>query len=328
MAVPKQLKKAMEEGEALANRLNGSDPASPELSNESAAGEETLPATPATEAAPATDPITEDAPEATPVLTLEQRLAKVEAAYSTLRGKYDAELPRAMETVRQLTDENAQLRRQLAETPPAPAAEAPAGDQSVAFSPEERGTLGDDLADLLEAKNRQLLQALTSRNAEQVRQLEAEIDGLKQNRFYLDLTDAVKDWRRINVDVAFCQWLSEPDPFSGVIRHQLLTAAFKAFDVQRVANFFLTFQALHPGAAPAAAPAAPKSVVPARLAPSLSPQRSASGVAPGGQPKIWAASEMTRVRADINKGRIKGDEAKRLLKEIDDAVSAGRYRLD
>src|SRR5262245_51787741 len=70
----------------------------------------------------------------------------------------------------------------------------------------------------------------------------------------------VPNWRAINSDERFHQWLLLPDPYSGVIRDRLLKDAAAAGDAQRVANFFRGYLAAggqapaNPGSARSAAP--------------------------------------------------------------------------
>jgi hypothetical protein len=65
-----------------------------------------------------------------------------------------------------------------------------------------------------------------------------------------ELDAAVPDWRQINADERFHQWLLMPDPYSGVIRDRLLKDAVRAANAQRVITFFKGFLAAA-GQAPA-----------------------------------------------------------------------------
>src|SRR5215471_15350343 len=58
---------------------------------------------------------------------------------------------------------------------------------------------------------------------------------------YLDAN--VPNWREINNDERFHQWLLMPEPYSGVIRDRLLKDAAHAANAPRVASFFKGFLA-------------------------------------------------------------------------------------
>jgi len=56
-----------------------------------------------------------------------------------------------------------------------------------------------------------------------------------------ELDAAVPNWRQVNVDERFHNWLLMPDPYSGVIRDRLLKDAARAGSAQRVINIFQGF---------------------------------------------------------------------------------------
>src|SRR5262249_50394551 len=56
-----------------------------------------------------------------------------------------------------------------------------------------------------------------------------------------ELDAAVPNWREINNDPRFHQWLLLPDLLSGVIRDRLLKDAARAGDAQRLIRFFRGF---------------------------------------------------------------------------------------
>jgi hypothetical protein len=62
----------------------------------------------------------------------------------------------------------------------------------------------------------------------------------------------VPNWRQINDDPRFHQWLLMPDTYSGVIRDHLLKDAAHAANASRVISFFKGFLAAA-GQAPSAA---------------------------------------------------------------------------
>jgi len=73
---------------------------------------------------------------------------------------------------------------------------------------------------------------------------------------YLD--QHVPNWRAINVDERFHQWLLLPDTYSGIIRDRLLKDAAQAANAPRVASFFQGFLAQEGAAGQAPAGRAPR----------------------------------------------------------------------
>src|SRR5262249_35769166 len=83
------------------------------------------------------------------------------------------------------------------------------------------------------------LQRLHNENAQLWNQLDAATKTTIDQ--YLDAH--VPNWRTINADERFHQWLLMPEPYSGIIRDRLLKDAAAAGNAQRVANFFRGFLA-------------------------------------------------------------------------------------
>jgi hypothetical protein len=55
----------------------------------------------------------------------------------------------------------------------------------------------------------------------------------------LDAT--VPSWREVNVDPRFVQWLAQQDPFSGMVRQDLITRAHVSGDAARTIAFFRAY---------------------------------------------------------------------------------------
>lgn len=56
------------------------------------------------------------------------------------------------------------------------------------------------------------------------------------------ITNAIPDWKDIVGDQRFAEFLSEPDPFSGETRHNLIRKAHEQKDAARVAAFYNAFK--------------------------------------------------------------------------------------
>jgi len=116
---------------------------------------------------------------------------------------------------------------------------------------------------------------------------------------YLDAN--VPNWRQINADERFHNWLLQPEPYSGIIRDRLLKDAAHAANAPRVASFFKGFLA-----AAGQAPAAHAS------------QRNSR--APSGKP-IYTRGQITQMASMRRRGQIGDTEWARWEHEL---VAAGR----
>lgn len=156
-----------------------------------------------------------------------------------------------------------------------------------------------------------------------------------QERFYDALTARVADWRAVNGNPKFHDWLLDMDPLSGLQRQTLLMDAHNSLDVERVVNIFeMGKQALGITAAPAAsatpAPVAPKSNV-SKLERMVAPGRANAATTPPQQAekKQWTRAEIAKFYTDKSRGVYKGREAEAqaLERDIFAAQREGRVAM-
>jgi hypothetical protein len=142
------------------------------------------------------------------------------------------------------------------------------------------------------------LQALDQQNAELRRQVAEQT----RKAMHQQVEAAVPNWRDIDSDPRWHQWLGEIDPFTGVIRQQVLDDAIAAGSAPRVIAFFNTFQAQHGGAARA----------PSRA-------RTASG-----QQQVYTRDQIKQLGELHRKGKLVGAEWDRIEQDIIVAAREGR----
>lgn len=165
-----------------------------------------------------------------------------EAKFHTLQGKYNAEVPRLSETLRQQSAEIqrlTQLVEALQAKQPEPAQQTQQPQSSV---DREALTAYDEefgkLVDLIEAQKAQI-EALTAQlgqlqgNVQQVGQVQ---QATASEIFWGKLRAAVPDFDAVNADPAFHTWLAEPDGLSGYTRKQIGDHALGAGDHAKVAK--------------------------------------------------------------------------------------------
>jgi hypothetical protein len=103
-------------------------------------------------------------------------------------------------------------------------------------------------SELIDMTRRAALDAL-SPELQQLRAENQHLRGMAQRSQHLEieraLDRAIPAWREVYQNLAFSQWLSLPDGYSGDIRSQLMRNAVANGDAQRVVRFYLGFLAEH-----------------------------------------------------------------------------------
>jgi hypothetical protein len=141
------------------------------------------------------------------------------------------------------------------------------------------------------------LQNLEQQNAELQRQVATE----RRKRLDQEVEAAVPNYREIDNDPRWHQWLLQTDPLNGVVRQQILNDAINAGSVSRVAAFFRGFlqQVGHRSGA-----------VQAR-----------SAMAPG---RVYSRGQIKEMYELHRKGKLIGDEWAQIEQEIIRAGAEGR----
>jgi hypothetical protein len=318
-ALPKAVQRQIQEANKLAAQIKqgGQPPAADPPSDPPQPGQQ-----PAAAASPSPP-----APAAQPAIPSPED--SWEKKFRVLQGKYNAEVPRLSQQIRELTSDNQNLRSQLTTTqalltslgqqrasaPAATPAPAPAAAGSKLVKDEEVKTFGADLYDFIQRAAREVMPAAPAAPApqvaqqvqqvqQQVQQLGAEVAQTKQQKMFTLLTEQVPTWEQLNGDPEFLTWLDQIDPYAGVKRQQLFDQAAERFDGPRVVAFFKGFQNEHAAVTPpasqtpapaAAPPAAPPAGTPATLERLVAPGTAKAGAA--GAPN--EAQKRVYTRADI-----------------------------
>lgn len=334
------------------------DPNSPPTGDQPPAGDPPAGDPPASDQPPAGDPPSGDPAASKAPTPLPQD--GWETKYKVLQGKYNAEVPRLQNQVRELSDMTRNMRDQLTatqnllasfsaqQTPPSATPPARAQPKRL-VTDEEIKQFGPDLLDFIKrAASEHLLPVVESRFesrlAPVVAKAEQAVNGVasvtkraaKNDRdsVLALLGTQVPNWEELNEDPAFLEWLDQVDPFSGHQRGKLLEQAFEAYDGPRVVAFFRGYlsenAALNPPPAPPAAGApAPKPQKELKdfVAPGA-PKTGAASAPDGSGKRAWTRAEIGRFYEDVRAGkyRAKPDEAKRLEADIFVAQREGRIR--
>lgn len=319
MSLPRAVQQQVEEADALVAQMNGTQPVNPDT------GEPIVNPEPQ----PANEPEPQNiSPEPEPKPAVSEETW--EQKYHTLKGKFDAEVPRLYAQVRELNTQVTQLTSDLAVAKAQPAQPVPASTPSL-ITEQDKEAFGADLIDLIErateaklAGSRQLEAQLTAEIAE----LKGKLGNVTERQVVSDkdryesaLTTAVPDWQALNVDQGFLNWLAEVDPVYGVPRQYALNNAYEALDAGRTATIFNQYKK-------SVTPPAPSTTRP-NLNSQVAPTRSRTSPAPSNanlDKRVYTQQDIDAFYAEWRRGMIDEAEAVQIEKDIHAATVEGRIR--
>jgi hypothetical protein len=333
MALPKQVQQQLDEVEELEKQLE-------------AQGEETKAKTEVkkkktSKKAKAKDTeveVTDDEPieepvavEATPADdSIEEVSESFKQKYATLRGKYDAEVPRLHQQVKELTDQMNAIRE---EAQAAKKAEAEKPKEKVSYVTDaDREEYGDDLIDFQRRVAKEVSQDYEERFEQQsrvIQDLQSKISNTDNQvgevGFTQKLNALVPGFDQLDNDERWVAWLNEIDPMTRGPRRDQAQAAFNSGDAEAVAHYVSLFR----GSVEPVANG--KSDRQTELEKQVTPSRSASTVASkssNNSSKVYSEKELdrgwTKIR-DLN-SQGKYDDAEKLEAELTVAYMEGRVK--
>ena len=249
--------------------------------------------------------------------------------YLTLQGKYNAEVPQLHQQLRDLTQQLADIRKEVVikkvETPPEPV------KRESLVTDKDREDFGDDLIDM----QRRIAREVAQDFADQVAAQQATIDNLRQQvtdtgsqvgamNFSQRLNTLVPGFDILDRDEKWHEWLNEFDP---ILRGPRLNAAMEAYnneDAEGVAHYVGLFRNA------SGVSATPQDDRQTEIAKQVTPTRSATSTKAGTAkaPKMYSTRDMDdawkRV-TDLSRAG-KDADAERLESELTAAYLEGRVR--
>lgn len=261
-----------------------------------------------------------------------------EHKYKSVHGRY----VRAQETIRQQADTIQNLQNIIATmqvASPAPAGETTELAAEKLITPEEANDYGEDFLKVVGKKAREELAPVINSYKAEIDRLKKQLEGVSgvfqqdaQKKLLSSLDDKLPNWRQMNTDQQFLDWLSLPDPYSGAIRHDMLKAAYAQGDAHRVLAFFNGFLAEEAAVAPAnAEPEIGTTTVPKvplqNLAAPGRAKTAAASTAPAEKP-FFTRAQIAAFYADVAAGKFRGRDAdkNKAEAEIFSAQREGRIR--
>lgn len=251
-----------------------------------------------------------------------------ENRFRSLRGKYDAEVPALHKQVADLTQERDTLKEQLDNAPSGDGnghGQGSLTDQDVEGLEQIKEEYGDDMVSMVQTVVRQLQGSGSSADSDELKEIKQRLareDEERQQdaeaRFWTDLDSYVPNWRELNADQQFLDWLQGHDRLSGTQRQALLENAQQAGDARRVADIFDTYlQESGQSTDKSGADRIPDDQV--------QPRQSRSTQQPTGE-TIWTGAQISQFYRDKAANRYSAEEAKRLEADIFQAQKQGRVR--
>jgi len=213
-----------------------------------------------------------------------------EHKFRVLQGKYDAEVPRLNQELREIKDRLNQADQQRQQQ----------AEQNLRPNFDELRDVESD--EVVNAFQKQ--QEIIDKQNQIISDLRNRVDALGDNTaqsserlFYSTLAQIVPDWATVNQDSRFLAWLGDIDPYTGVTRQQLLANAASNLDAQRAAFFFTSW----------------KETV-KKKSPQVSPKTQGSSDMPV-QSKTYTAAEIKKFYDDITKGKYRHNPEERKARE-------------
>lgn len=206
------------------------------------------PAEPPAETPPAeavTAPVTPEpeptppAPEPPPTPPAPVTPEQWEHRYHSMRGRYEqasTTIGTMQEQMQQLGDELMRTQSMLQQRTP----QAPPPPKKL-ITDEDVKVYGPELLDVVTRAAEEAMTPKFTAIEQENRQLRQQVQQQSQRSVHDMLNAEVPNWREINKNPRFVQWLRLPDIYSGEIRQSMLNRAFQAAQAPRVAAFFKGF---------------------------------------------------------------------------------------
>ena len=333
MALPKQVQQQLDEVEELEKQLEAQGEetkAKPEVKKKKTSKKAKAKDTEVevTDDEPIEEPV---AVEATPADdSIEEVSESFKQKYATLRGKYDAEVPRLHQQVKELTDQMNAIRE---EAQAAKKAEAEKPKEKVSYVTDaDREEYGDDLIDFQRRVAKEVSQDYEERFEQQsrvIQDLQSKISNTDNQvgevGFTQKLNALVPGFDQLDNDERWVAWVNEIDPMTRGPRRDQAQAAFNSGDAEAVAHYVSLFR----GSVEPVANG--KSDRQTELEKQVTPSRSASTVASkssNNSSKVYSEKELdrgwTKIR-DLN-SQGKYDDAEKLEAELTVAYMEGRVK--
>lgn len=324
MALPRQVKKQIEEIEALEKQLQETSESPVDVSEDTPVEEPKVVEAETKDEDPVVTELTEEeinateeaeAPKVEPKSDDDD--AKVwEQRYKTLKGMYDKEVPKLHADLKELKKELDKSNKALETLKTA--------QEKRLVTDEDVENFGEDMVDF----QRRVAQEVSAKYEAQIEMLQSELQDLKgetkrqvaETTFSSELHRLVPDFDEINADPKWIAWLDAEDPILRAPRRTVAQSAFESGDAEGVAYYVKMFREQNNVEPPKGD--APKK----ELERQIQPNRTASTKLTSTANKTYTNADITAMfkKAALLSSAGKIDAAKKLEAEIDSAYAQGR----
>ena len=335
MALPKQVQEQLKEVEELEKQLKAQGESEvKEVKKKKTSKKKTEKVAADTEVEVIEEEPPQDEPvleEAAPADDIQEEVTDTfKQKYSTLKGKYDAEVPRLHQQVRELTEQMNAIRK---DAEAAKKVEAEKPKEKVSYVTDaDREEYGDDLIDFQRRVAKEQAQEYEGRFEQQAKVIEELREQVSNTGsqvgevgFTQKLNNLVPGFDQLDNDERWVAWLNEVDPMTRGPRRDQAQAAFNSGDAEAVAHYVSLFrESIEPIANG-------KSDRQTELEKQVAPNRSASSTATrsvGKDSKIYSSNELTKSWNKIRTLNTDGkyDDAAKLEAELTLAYMEGRVK--
>ena len=318
MALPRQVEAQLKELEEIEKQLAAQQ--NPQATPEEPAPQPAEPAEPTQNP----EPVAQQ-PEAKPEKPTEPEVPEEtwQQKYKTLKGMYDAEVPRLHADLRDLKGQVDNLRK-AAETKPAEPVKTAKVEKLVTDADVQ--AFGEDLIEVqrkvareVAAEFRGELDAMKAENEKLREQLNTTGSQVSEASFEQRLYRMVPDFQDVNADPRWINWLNEVDPLLRAPRKSVAQEAFNRADAEAVAHYVGMFKS-------SIAPVEPVNDKAAELEKQIQPKRSASTAPISPQARIYTDAQVQKMfqKSVELSSRGQREEAMKLEAEIDAAYMENR----
>jgi hypothetical protein len=319
MALPRQVEAQLKELEEIEKQLAAQQ--NPQATPEDPAPQQAQPAEPTQNIEPVAPQ-----PEVKPEKPIEPEVPEEtwQQKYKTLKGMYDAEVPRLHSDVRELRSQMDKFQKAAEAPKPEP---KPAKVEKLVTDADVQA-FGEDLIEVqrkvareVAAEFRGELDAMKAENEKLREQLTTTGTQVSEASFEQRLYRMVPDFQAVNADDRWIGWLNEVDPLLRAPRKSVAQDAFNRGDAEAVAHYIGMFKA-------SVAPAEQPSDKAAELEKQIQPNRSASNAPVSQQAKTYTDSQIQKMfqKSVELSSRGQREEAMKLEAEIDAAYRENRVR--
>lgn len=333
MSLPEQLQKQVAEAQTILEQHYGTDEATADKADDKSetSAVQNVAEPQADEAASTHSPRQEVTPaEDENSQTYAQRWRSLQGVYNSVVSQN-----------RQLEGRIGQLESLISTMSQATPANVSADDNRRFLTDEDKENFGEDMVDFA----KRAVAEATAPLQEHIRRLEANLSQMQgvvptvqrmaqaqavtnEERFFNELSGAVPDWKAVNGNQQFHNWLLATDPMTGIARQTYLEDAQRSMDVARVANIFNSWKELSGTSARTATQGKPNSAR-SELERQVAPGRSASApTTPNAEAeRRYTPADITKFYDDVRRGAYRGNEAERDAIERDIFVAQREGRI-